>query len=67
VESTLPVRLQRVRTISIPVLRRLLVTTQGYVSRVRRAGAEDVESAIRRASFIQLDTVSAVERSTESR
>jgi hypothetical protein len=62
VESTLPVRLQRVRTISIPVLRRLLVTTQGYVSRVRRAGAEDVESAIRRASCIQLDTVSAVER-----
>jgi uncharacterized protein len=52
-----------VRTISVPALRRLVVTTQGYVSRARRAGAQDVESAIRRASCIQLDTVSAVERS----
>jgi len=32
------------------------------VSRARRAGADDVEFAIRRASCIQLDTVSAVER-----
>jgi hypothetical protein len=51
-----------VRTISIPALRRLLVTTQAYVLRARRAGADDVESAIRRAFCIQLDTVSAVER-----
>ena len=44
----LPVRLQSVRTTSIPALRRLLVTTQGYVPRARRAGADDVEFAIRR-------------------
>jgi uncharacterized protein YcaQ len=55
--------LQSVRTISLPALRRLLVTAQGYVPRARRAGAEDVESAIRRASCIQLDTISTVERS----
>jgi uncharacterized protein YcaQ len=52
-----------VRTISLPALRRLLITAQGYVPRVRRARAEDVEDAIRRASCIQLDTISAVERS----
>jgi uncharacterized protein YcaQ len=52
-----------VRTVSLQALRRLAVTTQGYVSRVRRAGADEVESAIRRASCIQLDTVTAVERS----
>jgi len=39
------------------------VTAQGYVPRARRAGAEEVESAIRRASCIQLDSISAVERS----
>jgi uncharacterized protein len=55
--------LRRVRTISLPALRRLVVTTQGYVPRVRHAGAEEVESAVRRASCIQLDTISAVERS----
>jgi uncharacterized protein len=52
-----------VRTISVTALRRLVVTAQGYVSRARRAGAEDVVSAISRASCIQLDSVSAVERS----
>jgi uncharacterized protein YcaQ len=55
--------LQSVRTISVPALRRLVVTAQGYVPRARRAGAEEVESAIRRASCIQLDTISTVERS----
>jgi uncharacterized protein len=55
--------LQNVRTISVPALRRLVVTAQGYVPRVRRAGADEVESVIRRASCIQLDSVSAVERS----
>jgi uncharacterized protein YcaQ len=52
-----------VRTISVAALRRLVVTAQAYVPRARRAGAEDVVSAIRRASCIQLDSVSAVERS----
>jgi uncharacterized protein YcaQ len=52
-----------VRTISIPALRRLVISAQGYVPRVRLAGADDVEAAIRRAMCIQLDTVTAVERS----
>jgi uncharacterized protein len=52
-----------VRTVSVPALRRLVVAAQGYAPRTRRAGAEEVESAIRRASCIQLDSVSAVERS----
>lgn len=47
----------------MPALRRLAVTAQGYVPRARRAGAEEVVSAIRRASCIQLDSISAVERS----
>ncbi len=51
------------RTISIPALRRLAVTAQGYPSRFRRADADDVEAAISRAMCIQLDTVTAVERS----
>jgi len=52
-----------VRTTSIPALRRLAVTAQSYPSRFRRADADDVEAAIRRATCIQLDTVTAVERS----
>lgn len=56
-------RLPSVRTISVPALRQLVVTAQDYVPRVRRAGPEEVESAIRRALCIQRDSVSAVERS----
>jgi uncharacterized protein len=52
-----------VRTISIPALRRLAVTAQGYPPRFRRGGVDDVKAAIRRAMCIQLDTVTAVERS----
>ena len=51
------------QTVSLPALRRLAVTTQSYGPRVRRAGADDVEAAIRRAACIQLDTVTTVERS----
>jgi uncharacterized protein len=51
------------RTVSLTALRRLMVSAQGYASRVRKANPGDVESAIRRASCIQLDTVTAVERS----
>ena len=51
------------RTISITELRRLVIAAQGYVPRARRADADDVEAAIRRAMCIQLDTVTAVERS----
>src|SRR5262245_62620610 len=56
-------RFPRVRTISIPALRRLVISAQGYAPRARRAGPDDVEAAIRRAMCIQLDTVTAVERS----
>ena len=56
-------RFPRVRTISIPALRRLVISAQGYAPRSRRASARDVEGAIRRAMCIQLDTVTAVERS----
>jgi uncharacterized protein YcaQ len=52
-----------VRTISLRALRRLVVSAQGYASRSRRASASDVEEAIRRASCIQLDSISTVERS----
>ena len=50
------------RTVSLPALRRLVVTAQGFPSRVRRADADDVSAAVRRASCIQLDTISTVER-----
>ena len=51
------------RTISITALRRLVIAAQGYAPRAGRADADDVEAAIRRAMCIQLDTVTAVERS----
>jgi uncharacterized protein YcaQ len=51
------------RTVSLTALRRLAVTSQGYEARVRRAQADEVESAIRRATCIQLDTITTVERS----
>jgi uncharacterized protein len=51
------------KPVSIPALRRLAVTTQGYAARPRRAGADDAEAAIQKASCIQLDTITTVERS----
>ena len=50
-------------TISLPALRRHVVAHQGFVTRPRRAGADDVEAAIRRLSCVQLDSISTVERS----
>jgi uncharacterized protein len=58
-----PARFRSVRTVSLTALRRLAVAVQEYAPRARRAGADDVEAAIRRASCIQLDTVTTVERS----
>jgi uncharacterized protein YcaQ len=52
-----------VRTISIPALRSLVVSAQRYASRTRRADSNEVEAAIKRASCIQLDSISTVERS----
>ena len=51
------------RTISRTALRRLVITAQGYAPRRRTATARDVEEAIRRASCVQLDSISTVERS----
>jgi len=52
-----------VRTIAIAALRRVVVNAQGYASRRRSATAREVEETIRRTSCIQLDSISAVERS----
>lgn len=51
------------RTISTTALRRLAVAAQGYASRARRGTAREVEETIRRLSCVQLDSITAVERS----
>ena len=51
------------RTISLPSLRRLIVEAQGYAVRTRTGTAGEVEEAIRRLACVQLDSISAVERS----
>jgi uncharacterized protein YcaQ len=51
------------RTVSVAVIRRLAVAAQGYSGRYRRATGPSVERAIRRLSCVQLDSISAVERS----
>ena len=51
------------RTISLTALRRLVVAAQGFATRTRRGTAEEVEEAIRRLSCVQLDSITAVERS----
>jgi uncharacterized protein YcaQ len=43
-------------------IRRLVVSTQGYAPRFRRAKTGEVEDAIRRLSAVQLDSISAVDR-----
>ena len=55
--------MQRMREISLPALRRLIVGAQGYAGRARRGSAREVEAAVRRLSCVQLDSISAVERS----
>ena len=51
------------RTVSIPGLRRLVVSAQGYATRSRRGTAREVEDTVRRLSCVQLDSITAVERS----
>ena len=51
------------RTISVTALRRLVVAAQGYASRSRAGTAGEVEATIRSLSCVQLDSISAVERS----
>jgi uncharacterized protein len=52
-----------VRTISLTALRRLVIGAQGYAGRARTGTAGEVEATIRRLSCVQLDSISAVERS----
>ena len=49
-------------TTSIAAIRRLVVGSQGYTGRFRRAGADDVDAAIRRLTAVQLDSISTVDR-----
>jgi uncharacterized protein YcaQ len=51
------------RSVSLPALRRLVVSAQGYTPRPRRASAAEVEATVRRLSCVQLDSISTVERS----
>ena len=46
-----------------PRLRRLAIAAQGYATRSRAGSTAEVEAAIRRLSCVQLDSISAVERS----
>ena len=52
-----------VRTVSLTALRRIAIEAQGYATRSRAGSAAEVEAAIRRLSCVQLDSISAVERS----
>ena len=49
-------------TVSLAAIRRLVVSTQAYAPRFRRARAGEVEEAIRRLGAVQLDSISAVDR-----
>jgi uncharacterized protein YcaQ len=48
--------------VKLAAIRRLVVGSQGYASRFRRAAEGDVEQAIRRLTAVQLDSISAVDR-----
>ena len=50
-------------SITLAALRRHVVAHQGFATRLRKAGAYEVETAIRRLSGVQLDSISTVERS----
>jgi uncharacterized protein YcaQ len=52
-----------VRTISSTALRRLAIAAQGYAARSRRGTSAEVEETIRALSCVQLDSITAVERS----
>jgi len=52
-----------VREISLTALRRIAIAAQGYASRSRSGTPAEVEEAIRRLSCVQLDSITAVERS----
>ena len=51
------------RTVSVIALRRLAIAAQGYAPRARRGTGREVEETIRALSCVQLDSITAVERS----
>ncbi len=51
------------RTASVTALRRLAIHAQGYASRPRTGTPREVEETIRRLSCVQIDSITAVERS----
>lgn len=51
------------RTVSLTAVRRIAIAAQGYGSRSRAGTAREVEEAIRALSCVQLDSITAVERS----
>jgi uncharacterized protein YcaQ len=52
-----------VRSISVTAVRRLAIAAQGYASRSRAGTPREVEETIRALSCVQLDSITAVERS----
>jgi uncharacterized protein YcaQ len=51
------------RSVSLTALRRIVIAAQGYASRTRTGTRREVEDAIRALSCVQLDSITAVERS----
>jgi len=51
------------RTMSVTAARRLAIAAQGFAPRSRRGRASEVEETIRRLACVQLDSITAVERS----
>jgi uncharacterized protein YcaQ len=51
------------RSISLTALRRVVIAAQGYAARSRAGTRKEVEIAIRGLSCVQLDSITAVERS----
>ncbi|MGZ4369691.1 MAG: DNA glycosylase AlkZ-like family protein, partial [Gaiellaceae bacterium] len=50
------------KTVTVATVRRFVVARQGFAARFRRATRAEVESAIRRLSAVQLDSISTVDR-----
>ncbi|MFL5925421.1 MAG: winged helix-turn-helix domain-containing protein [Gaiellaceae bacterium] len=48
--------------VRLTAIRRLVVGSQGFAARFRRADEAEVEAAVRRLSAVQLDSISTVER-----
>jgi uncharacterized protein YcaQ len=52
----------RTTAVKLTAIRRLVVSSQSYAPRFRRAQPGEVEAAIRRLGAVQLDSITAVER-----